>query len=377
MKLLARVARWSVWAGSAAAMLATAHTLANLNRLRSPSETPPPSTRRTSVLIPARDEAANIGRCLASVVAQTGAPNVEVLVLNDRSTDGTDQVIRHFTPEARVTLIDGAGEPPQGWLGKNWACWNLAQKATGDVLVFLDADVVLERHALAACLNLFEEPLANGSAPVAVSPYPRQIAKGAGPRLVQPLLQWSWLTFLPLRLAETSPRPSLVAANGQFLAITREAYDAIDGHRGVRAEVIEDVALFRNMKRHGQVPLIADGTNIATCHMYGDWSALREGYTKSLWSAFGSKAGAVGVLGLMSLLYVVPPIAALRGSRIGMLGYAAGVVGRVAVARRVDGRSFPDALAQPASVLTVGYLTIESFRLRARGELRWRGRPIQ
>ena len=377
MSAPARLARWSVVAGSAAATLATAHTLLNLNRLRTPSKTPPTSTRRVSALIPARDEAANIGQCVASVVEQAGAENVEVLVLNDRSTDGTDQVIKHFTPDGHVTLIDDAGEPPQGWLGKNWACWNLAQRATGDVLVFLDADVVLEPHALAACLDLLEQPLTNGSVPVAVSPYPRQVANGSGPRLVQPLLQWSWLTFLPLRLAETSPRPSLVAANGQLLAITREAYDSVDGHRGVRAEVIEDVALFRNLKRQGQVPLIADGTSIATCHMYDDWPALREGYTKSLWSAFGSKAGAAGVVGLLSLMYVVPPIAALRGSRIGMVGYAAGVAGRVAVAHRVNGRLFPDALAHPASVVTLAYLTAQSLRTRSRGHLQWKGRPIQ
>jgi len=377
MTSLARAARWSVWAGSAAATIATAHTLINLTNLRTPSKSPPTSTRRVSVLIPARDEAGNIGRCLTSVLAQQGVEGVEVLVLDDRSTDGTEQVVKHFTNDARVSLLQGLGEPPQGWLGKNWACWNLAQAATGDVLVFLDADVVLEPHALAACLDLLQKPLADGSVPVAVSPYPRQIADGPGPRLVQPLLQWSWLTFLPLRLAETSPRPSLAAANGQLLAITREAYDSIDGHRCVRSEVIEDVALFRNLKRQGQVPLIADGTSLATCHMYDDWAEVREGYTKSLWSAFGSKAGAAGVLGLLSLMYVVPAIAALRGSRIGMLGYAAGVAGRVAVGRCVNGRVLPDALAHPASVLALGYLTAQSFRSRSRGHLQWKGRPVR
>jgi hypothetical protein len=210
-----------------------------------------------------------------------------------------------------------------------------------------------------------------------VSPYPRQIAASVAERLVQPLLQWSWLTFLPLRAAETSARESLVAANGQLLAVDRIAYDRAGGHAAVRDEVLDDLALLRAVKRAGGRGVVVDGTDLATCRMYDGWAELRDGYTKSLWSAFGSPGGAAATVGVLELAYVVPPAALLlRGSRVGALGYAAGVVGRVLVGRRVGTRVWPDALAHPASVAALGLLTARSWRGHHDGTLRWKGRTL-
>ncbi len=164
------------------------------------------------------------------------------------------------------------------------------------MLVFVDADVVLAPLAVAAAVDMMAEY-------AAICPYPKQLADTATERLVQPLLQWSWLTFLPLAAAERSSRPSLCAANGQFLVITREAYDEVGGHAAVRNSVLEDLDLFRALKRADLRGLIADGTSLATCRMYQDWSQLRDGYAKSLWSAFGSPArGRHGRRGVGSLL---------------------------------------------------------------------------
>src|SRR6185436_11595038 len=146
-----------------------------------------------------------------------------------------------------------------------------AADPAADVLVFLDADVRLRPGAIAATVALLGER-------DLVCPYPRQVAGTAAERLVQPLLQWSWLTFLPLRLAERSPRPSLSAANGQLLAVRRAAYERAGGRGGV-----------------------ADGTALADCRMYAGWPELRDGYTKSLWAAFGSPARAGCVAGLLAL----------------------------------------------------------------------------
>jgi hypothetical protein len=110
--------------------------------------------------------------------------------------------------------------------------------------------------------------------------------------------------------------------------------------------------------------------------MYDGWAELRDGYAKSLWSAFGSPTGAAAVVGALGLAYVVPPLAALRGSRVGLLGYVAGVAGRAVVGRRVGARVWPDALAHPASVVVFGWLTARSLRDRRRGRLTVRGRPL-
>ena len=343
------------------------HAWVNSRLLRRAPMPPPQSRQKISVLVPVRDEERHVTPCLAAVLTQRGLSDLEVLVLDDGSTDGTAQLVSGID-DRRLRLL--TGRPlPQGWLGKPWACQQLADAATGEVLVFLDADVTLASSGLAATIA------ALGTLDL-VSPYPHQQAVSLLERLVQPLLQWTWLTFLPLRLAETSPRPSLAAANGQLIAVRRAAYDKAGGHAAVRDEVIEDVALLRAVKRSGGRGTVVDGTAIATCRMYDGPRALADGYTKSLWSAFGSPTGAAAVMGTLGLLYVLPPVAALRGSKAGMAGYAAGVTGRVVSARRTGGRVWPDAFLHPFSVIALAGLTARSLRGRRTGTLTWKGRPL-
>lgn len=374
---LTRTTEALVTAGALGAIAATAHTALNLRLLRRPSGTPPVVAERVSVLVPARDEAERIGPCLASILASEGVRDLEVLVLDDGSSDATADVVTSTAAgDPRLELLDGgSGDLPAGWLGKTWACHRLAARATGSVLLFVDADVVLAPHAVAATVALLR-----GGGLDLVSPYPRQLADGPLPRLVQPLLQWSWATLLPLRVAETSPRVSLSAANGQLLAIDARAYGRCGGHGSIRGEVLDDVALLRAVKSTGGRGVVVDGTDVATCRMYDDGATLVEGYTKSLWSAFGSPAGSAGVVALLTLLYVVPPAAAVlgpsrRARAAGALGYAAGVTGRVLVARRTGGRPL-DSVAHPASVAVFGALVGESWRRRRAGTLRWRGRGL-
>lgn len=366
-----------VAAGAVGAVVATAHTAVNLRLLRTPSDTPPVVAERISVLVPARDEAMRIAPCIAAILASEGVRDLEVIVLDDGSRDRTpDIAIATAADDLRLTLIHGGDSaPPDGWLGKTWACHRLAAAASGSVLVFVDADVVLAPHAIASTVALMR-----GSGLDLVSPYPRQLADGALPRLVQPLLQWSWVTLLPLRVAETSSRVSLAAANGQLLAIDAQAYARCGGHGSVRGEVLDDVALLRAVKRSQGRGVVVDGTDLATCRMYDDAGALVEGYTKSLWSAFGSPAGSAAVVALLALLYVVPPVAGVvgptpRARTLGALGYAAGVGGRVLVARRTGGR-VADAVAHPVSVAVFGALVAESWRRRRAGSLTWRGRRL-
>ena len=359
--------------GSALAFAGTLHACWNLRRLRVPPPDPPAVAEQVALLLPVRDEAARVEPCLRSLLAQVGVRDLTVTVLDDGSTDGTADVVRRSGgDDPRVRMITGA-PLPEGWWGKPWACAQLADAVpAATVLVFVDADVVLAPHAVAASVATLRWAGLD-----LVCPYPRQVAISATERLVQPLLPWSWLTTLPLRVAERSPRESLAAANGQLLVVDATAYRQAGGHGSVRTQMLEDIGLLRAVKRAGGRGTVVDGTTLATCRMYDGWPALREGYAKSLWSAFGSPAGAVGVLAALGLAYVLPPLAALAGSRVGLLGYAAAITGRAVVGRRVGSRVWPDALAHPASVLTFGWLTVESLRGHRRGELVVRGRRLQ
>ncbi len=359
----------TVSAGAAAVGVLAVHAAANTALLRRPP-TSATVDERVSILLPLRNEVDRAEPCLRALLAQTGLREAEILVLDDGSTDGTDELVRRVAGP-RAVLLPGPPLPP-GWLGKPHACQELADAATGEVLVFVDADVVLTPDAVARAVRLLREARLD-----LVSPYPRQVAVGVLGRLVQPLLQWSWLTFLPLWVAERSRRPSLAAANGQFLVVDAAAYRMAGGHTSVRRDVLDDVALVRAVKRSGGRGAVADGTAVATCQMYDDARGLTDGYAKSLWSAFGSPAGTVAVAALLGWLYLLPPVAMLRGSPAGAAGYGAAVAGRVVAARATGGRVFPDPLAHPASVVAFLALLAESWRRHLTGTATWKGRPVR
>lgn len=361
-----------VRAAAGAAVVSALHALVNARLMRVPPRDPPVCAEPVSVLLPARDEAHRIAPAVRSVLAQRGVPDLEIVVLDDGSTDGTAGVVADAAGgDPRLRVVTGT-EPPPGLPGKPHACARLAGEARGTVLVFVDADVTLAPHAVAAAVALLREHRLD-----AVSPFPRQLADDLPTRLVQPLLQWSWLVFLPLRLAERSPRPSLSAANGQFLVLDAAALTRAGGFAAVADQVLDDIAVMRAVKRAGGRGIVADGSRIAACRMYQGWAEVRHGYEKSLWSATGSPAGATALAAGLAWLYLLPPLAALTGSRAGALGYAAGVLGRVVAARHTGGRAWPDALAHPLSVGLLLSLVARSWQARRRGRLSWKGRPLR
>jgi hypothetical protein len=354
------VIAWAATIAAVATGVLTLHAAVNAMLLRHPGACDHPVTQTVAVLLPVRDEAARVEPCLRALLAQRGVPNLEILVLDDGSTDGTADVVRTVSD---VRLLTGDPLPP-GWLGKPHACAQLAAATDAEILVFVDADVVLARNAVAASV-----PMLDGFD--LLSPYPKVV----GQSLVQPLLQWSWLTFLPLRAMERSRRPSLAAAGGQFLVVRAASYRAAGGHAAVRDRVLEDVELARAVKRAGGRIALADGSKLATCRMYGSWRELVDGYAKSLWASFGSPAGAAAAVASLLALYVLPLCA--PPTYAGLAAYALGVVGRMVTARATGTRALPQALAHPVSIVLFAWLVAVSFRRRRQGRLAWKGRSIE
>lgn len=385
------IGRAVVAAAALAAVGIAAHTAINLTHLRRPRvpTSHPDSTRheRISILIPARDEASTIAAAVTSACGQAASLGLaaddaddplEILVLDDGSTDGTGSIVAGLAEaDQRIRLISGAdAAPPAGWLGKPWACARLAEESTGSILLFMDADVVLDPGAAAA---LAAELRAGGFAMVA--PYPRQLAEGPLPRLIQPLVTWSWAATMPLGWAERSTRPSLSAANGQLLAMDAHAYRSVGGHGSVAGNVLEDVGLMRAFKRAGFRTATVDGSHLAACRMYASADELVSGYSKSLWAAFNGPAGSIGVNALLVLAYVVPAVAAVGARRsstrlLGVAGYGAGVASRAMVAQRTGERILPDSLAQPVSILAFSALNAVSWWRHLRGTNSWKGRTV-
>ena len=373
-----RLARAVAGSGAITAAMLTAHTAVNMRMIRRPRDESVTVAERVSILLPARDEAHRITPTLRSLLAQEGLSDLEILILDDGSTDGTGDVIRQVVgSDPRVKIIDGPDDlPPPGWLGKSWACHRLAQEASGDVLVFIDADVQLSARAVASTIHHMRE----GGLDL-LSPYPRQIAVTAAERITQPLVTWSWVTALPIRITERSHYPSMAAAVGQFLVVDARAYRISGGHSAVADLILEDVGVLRAIKRAGFQGAPADGSAIATCRMYEDWQEIYDGYTKSVWSVVQPAAVAYGLVAVMGLAYVAPPVFAIAGPgraarAWGVAGYASGVLGRYVVARRTGERIWPDILVQPVSIATFASLILTSLHRHRSGTLTWRGRPL-
>ena len=359
-------------------MALTAHAAINMRLIRRPRDESVTIDERVSILLPARNEAARITPTLRSLLAQEGLPDLEILVLDDGSTDGTADVVRQVVgADPRVKVIDGPDDlPPPGWIGKSWACHRLAQEATGSVLVFVDADVQLTARAIASTIHhmrMAELDL--------LSPYPHQVAITPAERITQPLVVWSWVTALPIRITERSHYPSMAAAVGQFLVVDARAYRISGGHAAVSDLILEDVGVLRALKRAGFQGAPADGSAVASCRMYTSWPEIYDGYTKSVWSAVQPSPVAYALVSVMALAYVAPPVFAVLGPgravrAWGVAGYASGVLGRYVVARRTGERIWPDVLAQPASVATFATLIMASLKRHRAGAITWRGRPL-
>ena len=357
------VSRALVRAASLTAVGLTAHTAYNLTRLRTLPLSAPDVSESVSILIPARNEEAHMARIVQDALAQTGIADLRVIVLDDGSTDRTAEILDSID-DPRLTVIHAPDDlPPEGWLGKTWACARLAEEASGSVLVFLDADVRLEPGAVAGGIHLLRSLRMD-----LVAPYPRIDAS----------------TTVPLGWAETSQWSSLSAANGQFLVFDAEAYRRMGGHAAVSAEVLEDIALMRAMRTAGGRAITADGSDVSSCRMYATDQEMVDGYTKSLWDAFGSAAGSIAATTFLLGTYTLPALAlASRDTstrRWGALGYAAGVLGRELVARRTGEpcltRGSPDPLAHPVSIAVVAALTALSWKRRRAGTTHWKGRPV-
>lgn len=367
------IPRWLVPAGTAIAVAGAVHSAVNARLLRRPSPAPPALTESVSVLVPARNEARQIGHCVRTLLSQTGVERMEVVTYDDESSDETAEfAVAAADGDPRLRVVPGGSVPP-GWLGKPHACAQLAVLADprSSILAFVDADVRLAPHAVASTVDMMRRHDLDW-----VSPLPRLECHTVAERLVQPLLPWSVLTFLPLRVSERSRHRSLAVAAGQFLVVRRSVYDAAGGHAAVRACVLDDLALARRLRRSGATGTIAEGSTLASCHMYDGWASVRDGYRKSAWALAGGPARSAAVVAALGLGYLVPVIAAVRGSRIGAIGYAAGVLGRVVTGRATGEGIGMAPLAHPVSITAAAWVMAGSIRGRRRGTLRWKGRAL-
>ncbi|MCD8166735.1 MAG: glycosyltransferase family 2 protein [Bacteroides sp.] len=256
-----------------------------------PKDIPILPPRKLSILIPARNEEKNIGHLLHDL-GSLSYPHIEIIVYDDESTDRTVEIAASYLPSLPELRIIRGTPPPPGWLGKNYACYQLAKEARGGKLLFLDADVQVDKHfpeRILACSEQYQTAL--------LSIFPQQLTPDWGSRLVVPVMNWILLSLLPLILVRISPMVSLTAANGQCMLFETRAYRETEPHRVCRDKAVEDMAIMKLFKKKKLRVATLLGTGNIYCHMYRELQEGINGFTKNIVEMLGG-------IPLLALLFV-------------------------------------------------------------------------
>ncbi len=343
---------------------------------------PPAAGPTVSVLNPARDEEANIERCMRPVQAQDPPP-LEVLVLDDRSTDRTGAIVDGIVAEdERVRRIEGT-PLPEGWKGKCHALQQAAEAARGEWLLMVDADVELAPAALSTAMGAVAEHRAD-----MVSWFATLRTVTLWERILQPFILDFILTHSDPRRVNDLARPDAIA-NGQFLAVRAAVYRTLGGHAPVKDSIVEDMAYARLVKGRGYRYRLLDGVGVMTTRMYTGWAEIREGWTKNFFAGLHGRRGVVAAsVVYLALTGVLPHL--VLGAAVTLVGLgqvapwalaapcaAVGlqVLYRLAVIRRTTPLSILSLLLHPVGAIVLAGIILDSARRAATGTpVTWKGR---
>jgi hypothetical protein len=384
--------------------LALAMTVWNLSQLpradQQPLAVPVRQRPMVSVCIPARNEATNIEACVQGLLASTHE-HLEVLVYDDQSTDATPSIIAGLQrKDVRVRSVPTISLP-EGWNGKQHACYRCALAAKGEWLLFTDADVRFEPGAISAAINACEKGAANGEKLALVSAFPRQITRSLPERLAVPMIFFILLSYLPFVRMRTTKDASSSAGCGQFLFVRSDVYQSFGGHAAFKSTMHDGIKMPRAVRAAGHMTGLVDGTDIVSCRMYFGWRSTWRGFAKNAFEGLGS----VGLLVFLTVMHLVGHVLpwALLVAMLVTLRVPSGptnagaerhdawgantaavpilallccvlhLVQRLWLAARFR-TSILGALLHPFGVLMMTAIQWHSYLLHLRGKREWRGR---
>jgi chlorobactene glucosyltransferase len=360
------------------ALVTLIRNLAYLKRLEDEAAPEPGEEPVIDVLIPARNEAETLPRCLESLRHQAYS-RYSVTVLDDSSTDGTAEVVGQFEQESdRFRLISGTSLP-EGWVGKPWACQQLAEQTDGEILLFVDADTHFTPDLLARVAGIMQR-----EQPGLLSAFPFQETETIGERIVIPGLYMLFLCGMPIWHLEDLDRSEVAAANGQFICMTRKVYEQIGGHKAVHDQVVEDLPLSRIVKGAGFSLVARTASESVHCRMYRSNQEVTDGFAKNAFVTFGERPSAAitSILG-MTVTLIVPPILLARNLRRGSsleswgppaIATGLGFILRWLTSRRTGFRQ-RDTIFVPVNAVAYVFIVLRSMWWHyAGGGYKWKGR---
>jgi chlorobactene glucosyltransferase len=263
------------------------------------------SGRKVSVLIPARNEEANIARCLESLVNQS-YDNYEIIVLDDQSTDKTWEIISEFTGRypGLVRAVRGKPLPERGWKGKPHAMQQLSEQASGDYYLCTDADTVHAPNSVAWAVTNLEWHRVDF-----LSGYVNQALNSLGEAIIVPAMYIMTTVIMPIWLIAATRTPLLAFAIGQFVMIRREAYEAVGGYASISGEISDDIFMARRLRACGFRTIFLDIQKYVSCRMYSGYRASFNGLAKNISDFFNRKMLSIVSASLAILFFFLLPVA--------------------------------------------------------------------
>ncbi|HDS08522.1 MAG TPA: glycosyltransferase [Bacteroides sp.] len=330
----------------------------------------PENAPSVSVLIPARNEAENLPQLLDGLMKQTYEP-FDIWIFDDDSRDGTRAVIASYAARySRIRYLEGQGVP-EGWNGKNNACHQLAMKAEGEYLLFLDADVRVEPDLLAKAVQH-----ARRRNLTLLSIFPRQLMLSFGEKITVPVMNWILVSLLPLALTRWSHYTSLSAANGQFMLFRGREYRQHRFHAMVKEINVEDIHIFRLVKRMGYSAHTVLSRGEISCRMYRSLKEGVIGFTRSVFAFFGG-SGTILLLFTLFTTFGVFFVWAGMGLVYALVYLTLALLLRALVAMLSVQPILAGTLLSPLIQLSFVRIVIRAFLFRARGKNVWKGRTIK
>ena len=348
-------------------------TFISFVNLMSPLHLPdqkPASFHKVSVLIPARNEEAVLGRLLDSLEKQD-YPDFEVIICDDHSSDNTEEILNWIAGEDERFHWFLGEKLPEDWLGKNFACHQLAQKASGKYHIFLDADVELSTDAISKAVAFFQE---NGLSLLSV--FPQQKMETFAERITVPVMNWILQSLLPMILVRKTKFSSLSAANGQLMMFDAENYRSHQWHSRVRNQNVEDIRLARMMKADGLKIAVLLGNNDVFCRMYRKFDDAVVGFSRNIHEYFGGRRAVM--LAFWFIICFGPFIVFFApGWTFFSLFVLMVLFNRLFISAACRQNVFLSVLLHPIQMISFTAVVFYNIFRRIKKETTWKGRKIQ